>query len=71
LEGNQGVVSALAFSPNGKHLASGDVGFFSDISVEIAQTPPSSRLERSFYLTFRRKRYGSVVSMMWDSDDMN
>ena len=32
LEGNQNIVSALAFSPDGKLLASGDVGFDSQLS---------------------------------------
>ena len=35
LEGNQNIVSALAFSPDGKLLASGDVSFVTKPEIEI------------------------------------
>lgn len=64
LEGPQGVVHALAFSPDGKLLAAGDVRSFVfslpsyvrvwyHFGLNILFSPP----ERSFSTTSRRRKY--------------
>ena len=52
LEGNQGAVSALAFSPDGKYLASGDVSLLLSISGlvpdQFCSLPPVVRQTHPF-----------------------
>lgn len=59
LEGPQGVVHALAFSPDGKLLAAGDVRGFvpQPVWYHFELIILFSPLERSFSTTSRRRKY--------------
>ena len=54
LEGNKGTVSAIAFSPDGSLLASGDVSF--PLLLDAFSDTPSSQAGRSCCSTSRRRR---------------
>lgn len=59
LEGNKGVISALAFSPDGNYLAAGDVGYISLSLVPVVNLLSSSYSprEKSCCLMSKKERF--------------
>jgi hypothetical protein len=66
LEGNKGVISALAFSPDGNYLAAGDVGYFFFFHlrlVPVVNLPSSSYSPRAKSCCLMSKKERSCSSI--------
>lgn len=63
LEGNKGIVSALAFSPDGNLLASGDVIMYPQFLIISFSLMISSRAVKSFCWMSKRRKYAPLLTV--------